>query len=93
MKTIAVLPGDGIGPEVMQEALKVLTAVGEAYDIAFTCQEADVGGCAIDRHGAALPPERGNSWILDGEGGFQPAFQRFSLGRDKSDPQPGVLRR
>jgi len=57
MKTIAVLPGDGIGPEVMQEALKVLTAVGEAYDFTFTCQEADVGGCAIDRHGAALPPE------------------------------------
>jgi len=57
MKTIAVLPGDGIGPEVMQEALKVLTAAGEVYDIAFTCREADVGGCAIDRHGAALPPE------------------------------------
>ena len=57
MKTIAVLPGDGIGPEVMQEALKVLTAAGEAYDFTFTCQEADVGGCAIDRHGAALPPE------------------------------------
>jgi 3-isopropylmalate dehydrogenase len=57
MKTIAVLPGDGIGPEVMQEALKVLEAVGDIHDVAFTCRKADVGGCAIDRHGTALPPE------------------------------------
>ena len=56
MKKIAVLPGDGIGPEVMQEALKVLEGVRTKYDVAFTCEEADVGGCAIDRHGAALPP-------------------------------------
>jgi 3-isopropylmalate dehydrogenase len=56
MKKIAVLPGDGIGPEVMQEALKVLEAVGQRYDLPFTCQEADVGGCAIDHHGHALPP-------------------------------------
>jgi 3-isopropylmalate dehydrogenase len=57
MKTIAVLPGDGIGPEVMREALKVLEAVGEAYDMPFTLHEAEVGGCAIDRHGTALPPQ------------------------------------
>ncbi len=57
MKKIAVLPGDGIGPEVMQEALKVLEAVKNEYDFAFEYQEADVGGCAIDRHGQALPPE------------------------------------
>ena len=57
MKKIAVLPGDGIGPEVMREALKVLDAVRAKYDFAFTYQEADVGGCAIDRHGEALPPD------------------------------------
>ena len=57
MKKIAVLPGDGIGPEVMREALKVLDAVRETYDVAFSYEEADVGGCAIDRHGAALPQE------------------------------------
>jgi len=56
MKKIAVLPGDGIGPEVMREALKVLEGVRTKFDVAFTCEEADVGGCAIDRHGAALPP-------------------------------------
>lgn len=57
MKKIAVLPGDGIGPEVMREALKVLDAVRAKYDFEFAYQEADVGGCAIDRHGAALPPD------------------------------------
>ena len=56
MKKIAVLPGDGIGPEVMQEALKVLEAVRTRYDFPFTHQEADVGGCAIERQGEALPP-------------------------------------
>ena len=57
MNKIAVLPGDGIGPEVMQEALKVLKAVGSKFDFTFEHQEADVGGCAIDRHGEALPPD------------------------------------
>jgi 3-isopropylmalate dehydrogenase len=57
MKSIAVLPGDGIGPEVMTEALKVLKAVSETYDMTFNIQEGAVGGCAIDRRGMALPPE------------------------------------
>jgi 3-isopropylmalate dehydrogenase len=57
MHRIAVLPGDGIGPEVMKEALKVLEAVREKFDFQFECQVADVGGCAIDRCGLALPPE------------------------------------
>ena len=53
----AVLPGDGIGPEVMAEALKVLDAVQKTFGLQFTHETADVGGCAIDRHGHALPPE------------------------------------
>ena len=57
MKKIAILPGDGIGPEVMQEALKVLEGVRKQYNVEFSCEEADVGGCAIDRHGTALPPD------------------------------------
>lgn len=56
MKTIAVLPGDGIGPEVMAEAVKVLDAVKKCFSIDLTYRFADVGGCAIDRHGTALPP-------------------------------------
>jgi 3-isopropylmalate dehydrogenase len=55
MKKIAVLAGDGIGPEVMQEALKVLEAVRRRFGLEFELTEADVGGCAIDRHGEPLP--------------------------------------
>ena len=57
MNKIAILPGDGIGPEVMQEAIKVLEAIEKAYDVTMTYEHADVGGCAIDRHGMALPGE------------------------------------
>jgi 3-isopropylmalate dehydrogenase len=56
MTRIAVLPGDGIGPEVMQEAVKVLQAVGTAYNLDLEYRYADVGGIAIDRYGEALPP-------------------------------------
>ena len=57
MQNVAVLAGDGIGPEIMREALRVLDAVqGKfGFDLKFT--EADVGGAAIDKQGEALPPE------------------------------------
>lgn len=54
---IAVLAGDGIGPEVMTEALHVLRAVGEKFALQFHLHGAFVGGAAIDRDGHALPPE------------------------------------
>jgi 3-isopropylmalate dehydrogenase len=54
---IAVLPGDGIGPEVTAEAVRVLRAVGERFEHAFSLDEALVGGCAIDRTGNPLPPD------------------------------------
>lgn len=52
---IAILSGDGIGPEVMVEAIKTLDAVGQRFGLQFTYHHADVGGCAIDKHGCALP--------------------------------------
>ncbi|WP_374316338.1 3-isopropylmalate dehydrogenase [Aquabacterium sp.] len=48
---IAVLPGDGIGPEIVNEAVKVL----KALDLTFEMQEAKVGGAAFDAHGHPLP--------------------------------------
>jgi 3-isopropylmalate dehydrogenase len=53
--TVAVLPGDGIGPEVMAEALKVLDAVQDKYNVTFKRNFANVGGIAIDEDGKALP--------------------------------------
>ena len=55
MKKVAILAGDGIGPEVMQEAVKVLDAVQQTFSFRLEYVYADVGGCAIDRHGNALP--------------------------------------
>ena len=55
MKNIAVLAGDGIGPEVMAEALKVLSAVQDKFGFSLNFTAADVGGIAIDHHGHALP--------------------------------------
>jgi 3-isopropylmalate dehydrogenase len=49
---IAVLPGDGIGPEIVAEAVKVLKALGPKFDL----EEAPVGGAAYDLSGHPLPP-------------------------------------
>jgi 3-isopropylmalate dehydrogenase len=56
-KTIAVIAGDGIGPEIVAEAVKVLRCVGRRYDQSFVFQEALAGGCAIDQQGVPLPEE------------------------------------
>ena len=56
MKKIAVLQGDGIGSEVMDEAVKVLDAVQKKFSFELAYEYADVGGIAIDNHGEALPP-------------------------------------
>ena len=48
---ICVLPGDGIGPEIMAEALNVL----EALDLKFEIEEAQLGGCAVDATGNPYP--------------------------------------
>ena len=54
-KTIAVLPGDGIGPEIVREAVKVLGKVGAKFGHAFTFDERPVGGAAYDACGDCLP--------------------------------------
>lgn len=54
---IAVLPGDGIGPEVMAQARRVLGVVADRFGLTLHLNEFDVGGIAIDKHGHALPAE------------------------------------
>ena len=54
---IAVLPGDGIGPEVTAQAKKVLKAIAMEFNHKFTFTEALVGACAIDKTGNPLPEE------------------------------------
>lgn len=54
---ITLLPGDGIGPEIMSVAVDVLKAIGSKHDLEFTFTEALIGGAAIDETGEPLPAE------------------------------------
>ena len=54
---ITLLPGDGIGPEIMAVTVEVMKAVGKQLDLSFDFQEALMGGVAIDETGSPLPEE------------------------------------
>ena len=54
-KNIAVIRGDGIGPEIVGQAIRVLDKIAEKYGHTFTYTEVDMGGCAIDKWGEPLP--------------------------------------
>ena len=54
---ICLLGGDGIGPEVTDEAVKIMNAVGEKYDMKFNFTKALIGGCAYEKYGVPLPDE------------------------------------
>ncbi|NJO07922.1 MAG: 3-isopropylmalate dehydrogenase [Chloroflexaceae bacterium] len=75
--TIAVLPGDGIGPEVVREALKVMQVVGQRFGHTFTTREGLIGGIAIDATGLPLPAatlhlcEQSDAVLLGAVGGPQ----------------------
>jgi len=57
LNTITVLKGDGIGPEVIAQTIKVLDTIKEKYGHQWTYTYADIGAIAIDRHGDPFPPE------------------------------------
>lgn len=54
---IALVPGDGIGPEIIADAAEVLGKVGEKFGHEFEFTEYDAGGCSIDKHGVPLTQE------------------------------------
>ena len=54
---IALIPGDGVGPEVVAGAVHVLEAVGVRFGFGFAWQELTVGGAGIDAYGVACRPE------------------------------------
>lgn len=56
-RKIAVLPGDGVGPEIVEEGVKVLKQAGEQFGYQFHLNFGWIGGCAIDRMKQPLPPE------------------------------------
>ncbi len=54
---IAAIAGDGIGPEIVREARKVLYKIGQKYGHSFEYQELLMGGCSIDVYGESLTDE------------------------------------
>jgi len=57
MYKIAVFPGDGVGPEVTREAVKIVRRVAQLFHLGFEMKEALIGGASIDKFGAPLTPE------------------------------------
>ena len=90
---IAVLGGDGIGPEVVAEGLRVLRAVAQAFGHEFETTELPFGGVAIDSHGDPLPQEtlaaclKADAVLLGAIGG-----PKWSAPTAKVRPEQGLLK-
>ena len=89
---IALLPGDGIGPEVITQARRVLEAVAQGHGHAFELVEARIGGVAIEHDDTPLPPAtlelcRGSDAVLLGAVGDP----RFSNPDAPMRPEQGLL--
>jgi 3-isopropylmalate dehydrogenase len=89
---IAVIAGDGIGPEVIVEALRVLQAVERRFEHHFNLTEAPFGGAAIDLHGDPLPAQtlqiclQADAVLLGAIGG-----PKWSAPQAKVRPESGLL--
>jgi 3-isopropylmalate dehydrogenase len=89
---IVVLPGDGIGPEVVAQGVKVMEAVADRFDHRFRFQAELIGGCAIDAVGDPLPEEtlgacrRADAVLLGAVGG-----PRWSDPAAEVRPEQGLL--
>ena len=91
--SITVLPGDGVGPEVISEAVRTLRAVGANHAIEFDLREGLIGGAAIDATGDPLPPvtrtliEGADAVLLGAVGG-----PKWSDPSSSVRPEQGLLR-
>lgn len=76
-KNIAVIKGDGIGPEIVDEAIKVMNKTAEKFGHSFNYEYVLMGGCAIDATGVPLPQEtvdiclKSDSVLLGAVGGYK----------------------
>ena len=85
-KNIALLKGDGIGPEIVESAVRVLEAIAAKYNHKFTFTSYLIGGCAIDATGAPLPPETVEGCLA------ADSVLLGAVGGPKWDTLPGNLR-
>ncbi len=93
VKNIAVIRGDGIGPEITEQALKVLDRIAEIYGHTFNYTDVDMGGCAIDKYGDPLPEAElkkcteADSVLLGAVGG-----EKWNSVPGNMRPEKGLLR-
>ncbi len=93
VKNIAVIRGDGIGPEIVEQALRVLDKVAALYGHTFNYTDVDMGGCAIDKWGNPLPEEmlkkcvESDSVLLGAVGG-----NKWNHLSGEMRPEKGLLR-
>ena len=83
---IALLRGDGIGPEIVDSAVRVLEAVGEKFGHSFNFTPYDIGGAAYDKHGVPLPDETVAGCLASD------SVLLGAVGGPKWDTLPGQLR-
>jgi len=89
---ITLLPGDGIGPEVVAEAVRVLDTIASNYKHSFNFQERLMGGCSIDKYGSSLTDETladcvaSDSVLLGAVGG-----PKWDDPKAKDRPERGLL--
>ncbi|GAB4348105.1 MAG: 3-isopropylmalate dehydrogenase [Immundisolibacter sp.] len=90
--SLLLLPGDGIGPEIVAEAHKLLLAVGECFGLEFTFTHGLIGGCAIDAVGVPLPDQtlalarQADAVLLGAVGG-----EKWDRGPAHLRPERGLL--
>ncbi|MCR4908328.1 MAG: 3-isopropylmalate dehydrogenase [Lachnospiraceae bacterium] len=93
---IGCIPGDGIGPEIVREARKVLDAVGERFSHRFVYTEIDMGGCSIDKYGIPLTDEaikkslESDAVLMGSVGGNTATSPWYKLPPEKR-PEAGLL--
>lgn len=92
-KNIAVIRGDGIGPEIVNQSLLVLDKIAEIFGHTFTYTDVDMGGCAIDKYGDPLPQSelykclKSDSVLLGAVGG-----EKWNNVPGNKRPEKGLLR-
>ena len=86
VKNIAVIRGDGIGPEIVNEALNVLNKVADLYGHTFNYTDVNMGGCAIDKYDDPLP-EKELQKCIDSD-----SVLLGAVGGDKWNNVPGEMR-
>jgi len=86
LKNIAVIRGDGIGPEIIEQALKVLSRIAELYEHTFNYTDVYMGGCAIDKYGDPLPESELKKCINSD------SVLLGAVGGDKWNDVPGHMR-